>query len=715
LVYPGRYYENIDYLGKTISVVSLEWQTGERHYIHETIIDGNQQGSCVCVINEENDGTLLQGFTITNGIGWYYEPGNDRFGGGIYIKNSNLEITNCIVENNSADIAGGVGPSNSYLILNGVTIRYNLASKYGGGLAGGALPVPIEFSDINRCNIYLNDAPYGKDVINNLSSGVAIDVIVDTLTCWEPLGYDIIQHDDYIQNYEGMLLDFNEAKIERIEADLYISPEGDDANSGLSEEDPWKSLSKALRYIKADSLNHRAIHLAEGVYYPVSNGEVLPVTMRDYVSIAGTGIDETVIDLESETGFVFDRGGETGYSISDITIQNGGNGAWGDLIDIYHFEACLDTVIFENIKIEDCVYSSFLIMSIIPNIKFINLSLINNDSGQGITFPNGNSENSSLQIINSKFKNNTDCLIFPNNQHYDLPVFIIGSEFTENHHIFQGIPTGPISTNYVTLDNVNTNIINCTFSDNSYEGIYTQTAPIRISGGGDLNLINTIIWGNELTHSVVFNDAGDSRFTADHNIITGEQQGIYGNPGTMDWNNLTNWDVDPDFVSPEDGDYRLSESSWAIDHGTLDLPDGIDLPEFDAAGRIRIFGDQIDIGAYEWNPWGTAAVEDKLNYKDPDLIVYPNPAYMSKLRDERLKVWWQNSSRAEIRTAELLIYNISGRKVYECDIEVNDQNSISADWDFRNKYGTEVASALYIVRIKINDSIAGQQKVMVIK
>ena len=42
LVYPGRYFENTDYIGKTIAVVSLEMTTGNRDYIHSTIIDGNQ-------------------------------------------------------------------------------------------------------------------------------------------------------------------------------------------------------------------------------------------------------------------------------------------------------------------------------------------------------------------------------------------------------------------------------------------------------------------------------------------------------------------------------------------------------------------------------------------------------------------------------------------------------------------------------------------------
>jgi hypothetical protein len=42
LVYPGTYYENINYNGKSITVASLELTTGNPQYISQTIIDGQQ-------------------------------------------------------------------------------------------------------------------------------------------------------------------------------------------------------------------------------------------------------------------------------------------------------------------------------------------------------------------------------------------------------------------------------------------------------------------------------------------------------------------------------------------------------------------------------------------------------------------------------------------------------------------------------------------------
>ena len=68
LVYPGRYYENVNFNGKNITLASLELITGDEAYISNTVIDGNQQGSCVTLENEEA-GAIIRGFSITNGSG----------------------------------------------------------------------------------------------------------------------------------------------------------------------------------------------------------------------------------------------------------------------------------------------------------------------------------------------------------------------------------------------------------------------------------------------------------------------------------------------------------------------------------------------------------------------------------------------------------------------------------------------------------------------
>lgn len=62
IVRPGTYVENIDFLGKAVAVRS---ERGPGF----TSIDGNQLESAVTFSSGEGAGSILEGFTITNGKG----------------------------------------------------------------------------------------------------------------------------------------------------------------------------------------------------------------------------------------------------------------------------------------------------------------------------------------------------------------------------------------------------------------------------------------------------------------------------------------------------------------------------------------------------------------------------------------------------------------------------------------------------------------------
>ena len=92
LVAPGTYVENINFLGKEITVQS---ESGS----DVTVIDGNQAGSVVYFDNGETEGAVLEGFAIRNG--------NAYDGGGIFCLSSSPTITNCTISENIALADGG--------------------------------------------------------------------------------------------------------------------------------------------------------------------------------------------------------------------------------------------------------------------------------------------------------------------------------------------------------------------------------------------------------------------------------------------------------------------------------------------------------------------------------------------------------------------------------------------------------------------------------
>jgi chitodextrinase len=118
-VAPGTYEENINFLGKPITVKST-------HGPNVTIIDGSQSGAVVTFNNDETTSSVLEGFTITNGSA-------DK-GGGIYCRFASPTIINNIVKCNDAEVDGGgiYCYHSSPLIVNNIIV-HNTVEEYNGG------------------------------------------------------------------------------------------------------------------------------------------------------------------------------------------------------------------------------------------------------------------------------------------------------------------------------------------------------------------------------------------------------------------------------------------------------------------------------------------------------------------------------------------------------------------------------------------------------
>jgi len=136
LVGLGTYVENIDYSGKNLTIKSVGGPG-------LTTIDGNENGTTVLFNNQETAGAVLDGFTITNGSGWYSESTGLYIGGGICIRyESSPTLKNLIVTDNtttfgdSAGVAGGgiAIAVNSHPTLENITVSHN-ESEWGGGIS----------------------------------------------------------------------------------------------------------------------------------------------------------------------------------------------------------------------------------------------------------------------------------------------------------------------------------------------------------------------------------------------------------------------------------------------------------------------------------------------------------------------------------------------------------------------------------------------------
>ncbi len=106
-------------------------------------------------------------------------------------------------------------------------------------------------------------------------------------------------------------------------------------------------MRMACMKITADAANPRTIHLANGVFSDAATGEFFPINWRDYVSMKGSGIEETTIFGEDKNQLLWCYN-DNGFTIDGITFQ-GGYGEFGGAIRLENGSSPLIT----NVEIKD--------------------------------------------------------------------------------------------------------------------------------------------------------------------------------------------------------------------------------------------------------------------------------------------------------------------------------------------------------------------------
>lgn len=99
LVMPATYVENLSIVSKSLTMLSSGGAG-------QTIIDGSN-GSASVIDIRNSSVVIIDGFTITNGVGTQHPNGFRTVGGGILCVSSDIEVYNCDINGNRAEVAGG--------------------------------------------------------------------------------------------------------------------------------------------------------------------------------------------------------------------------------------------------------------------------------------------------------------------------------------------------------------------------------------------------------------------------------------------------------------------------------------------------------------------------------------------------------------------------------------------------------------------------------
>lgn len=168
----------------------------------------------------------------------------------------------------------------------------------------------------------------------------------------------------------------------------------------------------------------------------------------------------------------------------------------------------------------------------------------------------------------------------------------------ENSLFTRNYDSSPTNTIYAYAADVR--IDNCTFSKNENNSILGTSE-------SDVTIRSSIIWGN----------AGGMGIGPDFVMRNCILQNFDGSvPPTASVTNVRNHD--PLFVNPDDGNFRLSQNSPAIDSGFV-LTGGL----LDLDRKPRSVGTRVDMGAYEYQ--GTSSQQEAL-FSVPKISVFPNPS-----------------------------------------------------------------------------------------
>jgi len=748
LVYPGRYIENIDLNGHSVSILSLYFQSPQQTYIDSTIIDGNLN-TCITLVQGET--LTVNGFTLVNNEqNQYYEAQNS--GGAFNIKNNcHANISNCIIRNCTAKYGGGItSDTNTIIELSNVIVHSNYANSWGGGFRLGA--VQLIWDADHPSSVYDNVAPFGMDFyIGYCPTSVNIQLALGSIALNNIDNFYIYCTD----NYPSPNVSIDQSFFTLVDNDIYVSPAGNDNNDGLAPSNPYKTIKHALQVINSNQDNPRTIHLAAGVYSNTENGQVFPLAIKSFVSIIGSGEGNTILDGLQISSFF------GGYHISDINISG------ISFINGWTYSTVVAPLILKSshdIELRDLVFSncnSYLCSGItlsncynvvidhvqagnttaaedmatisvwnsynvyINNVISIQNHITNSDYNMlglffdesGIVLRNSMITNNSAQDAYAFYYQNILSTGAQQDNTLDMSnVLISNNSITQSSWVFSPI--------YIQSRFQAANINNCTFAGN--QGLGTLTKIFAYAEVNNLVSYNPQFNSELFLHNYLTDlgiqaevNINNSLFRSNSiasdlpNLVTINDCIFNGNPLFQGNTNDSLLITQPEY-------YYLSANSPCINTGTADTT-GMNLPDTDLAGNYRVWDNRIDMGCYEYGA-PPVANDDNTNPPLPDRIMlstYPNPVYLNSAKGAYTFIEFTLPERAKEQPV-IEIYNLKGQKIRTIKLtdsfnslvrkaglsELNDQDGRSTSefystvWDCKDERSQKISSGIYIVKVR---------------
>jgi hypothetical protein len=257
----------------------------------------------------------------------------------------------------------------------------------------------------------MNSASVGNDIYLLAQNQ---EIILDKFTVSEPDIFFICPR-QYSYDPDPVEYTFScqSSIIEPIGADLYVSADGDDSNSGLTIDDPLQTIALALIKIQPDSLNQRTIFVADGTYSAIQTNELFPLNLRSYVSIVGESEENTILDGENiRSGIMVGSESENKMRIKNFTVENIVIG-FADYAPFYFkpftgegeelgFSVLMENITIKNVSpFDEDSHVNCLAFHRAKKVVCKNITLDDNYCGRPIEINGGNTYFENLKITNT--------------------------------------------------------------------------------------------------------------------------------------------------------------------------------------------------------------------------------------------------------------------------------------------------------------------------
>jgi len=708
---------------KSITLGSYYIVDGDTTHISRTIIDGEDLRTGIIA---EHSGTVASplriiGLTLRNCRSNSY-PRTDLFsnGGGISLIRSTAVVEHCIIHHCRASYGGGISVHYSYLTLIGNDIYLNHGLLSGGGLSASSPNSGITFDQFDRNSIYLNTSSGGNDI----TYGVSCDPTVIYLERGSVSNNDPYFY--YSPSHHPVHI--NQGSISQVNQDLWVSPQGDNDNDGLSPSTPLRNISYALAKIQADGNSNPTVHVLRGRYSWSQTGEALPLQLKSHVNLIGEMMEEVILDAEHYGAFIMGYMAQDYLTIANFTLVNGFEKHsylfWLD----DHRDGETDKITVKNIHIKDSwvIFDAFRIMSC-HDLTVDNLIIEDSQVGNGFViwaYETGVFSNFRVQRLSATNFDmyNSSCTgggiakplrAASLNTTIDISNFLI-TDIVDTSQFWSNMPSGLSIA--VEGGNCDLTINNCTIANNSS---ITQSGGLHIClENTNIEINNTIVTGNSPYEVVTFawDESSYAGVTFNNSLVTGGSDSFHHSSGNV----TTTWGEANLFGQPlfrEGFDlqdplyYSLSNASPCIDAGTPDIS-LLGLPPYDLAGNQRVWNGVIDMGSFEYGSEPYVGIDDPVIPAVSHMMyAYPNP--FSTYTNIRIK-FEVHAGKNSGAAASLKIYNLKGQLVKKMPVMPMADEQV-LQWDTRDADGRLCGNGIYFLRLEQDGLALETKKVSLIK